>query len=172
MRSPLRNFAWTTEACWFFQAKKPSEKIVGILDERSGDTVHNSTQRQRQGRCHPNATPGVLPSPLSKCSSIIRRKYNTGGGNRTHTGVPAQRILSPRRLPWLWHWTDFGVTFKLLFNQRVTPLTFMGSIVAALGSHGHLSYQTLTRSGGSRSYRQGPQLDDPTVQTAGGRATV
>jgi hypothetical protein len=24
---------------------------------------------------------------------------NTGGGSRTHTGVPAQRILSPQRLP-------------------------------------------------------------------------
>ncbi len=90
MHSPLRNFAWTTEACWFFQAKKPSEKIVGILDERSGDTVRNSTQRQRHGQCHPNATPGVLPSPLSKYSSTIRRKFNAGGGNRTHTGITAR----------------------------------------------------------------------------------
>ena len=29
----------------------------------------------------------------------LRRCVNTGGGIRTHTGVPAQRILSPQRLP-------------------------------------------------------------------------
>ena len=43
----------------------------------------------------------------------------------------------------------------------------MGSIVAALGSLGHLSYQILTKSGGAPSYRQGPELDDPPVPTAG-----
>jgi hypothetical protein len=99
MHSPLRNFASTTEASWLFQAKKPSEKIVGILDEGSGDTVRNSIQRQRNGQCHPNATPGVLPSPFSKWSSTNRRKSSTGGGIRTHTVVPHQRILSPQRLP-------------------------------------------------------------------------
>ncbi len=30
---------------------------------------------------------------------MIRRKFNTGGGDRTHTGITPQRILSPQRLP-------------------------------------------------------------------------
>ncbi len=37
--------------------------------------------------------------PRGRCNSLLARpenrpKSNTGGGNRTHTGVPAQRILS------------------------------------------------------------------------------
>ena len=64
------------------------------------------------------------------------------------------------------------MTFKLLFNQLVTSLTFMGSIAVALGSHGQSSYQILIKSGGFRSNRQGPQLDDPPVPTAGGRPAV
>ena len=32
-------------------------------------------------------------------NDALSRKSSTGGGNRTHTGVPAQRILSPQRLP-------------------------------------------------------------------------
>ena len=46
---------------------------------------------------------GVLrasPDPISDVRpKATRRTQNTGGGNRTHTGVPAQRILSPQRLP-------------------------------------------------------------------------
>ena len=61
----------------------------------SADTIRNSIQRQRNGQCHPNATPGALPGPPRKYSSVIRPKSITGGGNRTHTGIPAQRILSP-----------------------------------------------------------------------------
>jgi hypothetical protein len=60
--------------------------------------------------------------------------------------------------------------FKLLSNQTVMSLTLMGLIAAALISHGHSSYQILTKSGGSPSYRQRLQLDDPPVPTAGGRA--
>src|SRR5271157_3396142 len=49
-----------------------------------------------------------MPAPraLQSCSKLSfvarlenRRKSSTGGGIRTHTGVPAQRILSPQRLP-------------------------------------------------------------------------
>jgi hypothetical protein len=36
-----------------------------------------------------------------------------------------------------------------------------------LGSHGHSSYQILTKSGGSTSYCQGPELNDPPVSAAG-----
>ena len=37
-----------------------------------------------------------------------RRKLNTGGGNRTHTGVTPRRILSPLRLPFR-HAGDAGL---------------------------------------------------------------
>ncbi len=40
----------------------------------------------------------ILPKPLVSLP-INRHKSNTGGGIRTHTGVTAQRILSPQRLP-------------------------------------------------------------------------
>ena len=68
--------------------------------EGSGDTICNSIQRHRNGQCHPNATPGVLPNASSEYRSNIRRKSNTGGGIQTHTVVPQERILSPQRLPW------------------------------------------------------------------------
>ena len=42
----------------------------------------------------------------------------TGGGNRTHTGVPAQRILSPQRLPSAWHWRHAGVTLRLAAGRK------------------------------------------------------
>ncbi len=84
-------------------------------------------------------------------------------------GYP-QRILSPQRLPYAWHWADVGVAFKSLVCKPVTSLTFMGLIAAALRLHGQSSYQILTKSGGSPSYTRGPRLDDPPVPTAGGRA--
>jgi hypothetical protein len=40
------------------------------------------------------------------------RQTNTGGGNRTHTGVPAQGILSPQRLPSAWRLRHDGLTLK------------------------------------------------------------
>ena len=49
--------------------------------------------------CHPNATLGVLPSPLSKYPSTTRRKFNAGSGIRTHTLVPQERVLSRLCLP-------------------------------------------------------------------------
>ena len=82
----------------------------------------------RNGQCHPNATRDVVPSPSSKFPSTIRRKFNTGGGNRTHTGVPGQRILSPlenrvlaeidlswydQRYPWRYvRWPRFLQSFR------------------------------------------------------------
>ncbi len=42
------------------------------------------------------------PRIATTCPSVSERANDvaiTGGGNRTHTGVPAQRILSPQRLP-------------------------------------------------------------------------
>jgi hypothetical protein len=42
--------------------------------------------------------------------------------------------------------------------------------VAVLGSYGQSFYQILTKSGGSPSYREGPQFDDPPVPRAGDNA--
>ncbi len=58
----------------------------------------------------------------------------------------------------------------LLFNRPMTSLTYMALVVAVLGSHGQSPYQMLTKSGGSPSYTQGPQLDDSRVPAAGGSA--
>src|SRR5262249_40871563 len=43
----------------------------------------------------------MTAEPLENRESDVscRVLSNTGGGNRTHTGVPPQRILSPQRLP-------------------------------------------------------------------------
>jgi len=49
----------------------------------------------RNGNCHPNATPGVLPNPFSKCPSTIRRKFNAGRGIRTQTLVPRRGSSVP-----------------------------------------------------------------------------
>ena len=59
----------------------------------------------------------------------------------------------------------------MLSNRPVTSLTFMGLIVAALGSHGQSSYQILTRPRDS-PYQAAkvPPFDDPPVPAAGGRA--
>jgi len=44
-------------------------------------------------------------------------------------------------------------------------------IAAALGSHGQLPYQILTKSDRSPPYTQDFQLHDPPVPTAGGRVS-
>ena len=53
-----------------------------------------ATRRQCQpcGRCKVAAIPAFMRLPRMDVS-------HTGGGSRTHTGVSAQRILSPQRLP-------------------------------------------------------------------------
>jgi hypothetical protein len=81
-----------------------------------------SEHHVRSGRCFvsiqllrnmANATPmrrgACYQSPFRKCPPTIRGKFNAGGGNRTHTGVPPQRILSPQRLPRAWRGTDMAL---------------------------------------------------------------
>ena len=53
-------------------------------------------------------------------NDALSRKSSTGGGNRTHPGVPVQRILSPQRLPYWWHRRHVGVTLKLLGEKQFT----------------------------------------------------
>ena len=76
-------------------------RLIRELSEhqlRSG-SCFVSIQLLRNGQCHPNATSGVLPSPIGKYPPTIHRKFNAGGRIRTHTGVPPQRVLSPQFLP-------------------------------------------------------------------------
>jgi hypothetical protein len=47
--------------------------VSGSGDGGSGDAVRDSIPRQRNGECHPNASPGVLPRPFSSCPSAVRR---------------------------------------------------------------------------------------------------
>ena len=67
---------------------------------------------RRSMRLRPCGRPGSVACPMPshwdaepgtrigrQLPQSNRRNSNTGGGNRTHTGVPPQRILSPQRLP-------------------------------------------------------------------------
>jgi hypothetical protein len=56
-------------------------------------------QLLRNWQCDPNATSGAVSSPFDNNSELICRMVNAGGGIRTHTLVPQERILSPQRLP-------------------------------------------------------------------------
>jgi hypothetical protein len=47
----------------------------------------------------PQCDLGGVTKSVSHLPVQYRRTSNTGGGNRTHTHVPAQRILSHQRLP-------------------------------------------------------------------------
>ncbi len=52
----------------------------------------------------------MSPEPISVHQlQMSRRARNTGGGNRTHTGVPPQRILSPLGLPQASHRARVGL---------------------------------------------------------------
>ncbi len=94
--------------------------------------ISRTSPRRRDANAGPASAATLQHFPLSR--ALRESTYViTGGGNRTHTGVTAQRILSPQRLPQARHRGHVGLALEFVAGEPVESSSIQSQIEAALG---------------------------------------